>query len=161
MPQILIVCTANICRSPVVAALLKQRLDEKGYSDWQVDSAGTWAVLSRGAANFSIQLMAEQGIDISHHHAKMINEAMIAQSDLVLCMELGHVEALQIEFNAYKNKIFALSEMAGKKYSVKDPYGNPIDDYRDMVAEVTRFLDAGFERIIALAEANHQARSAE
>lgn len=159
MPQILIVCTANICRSPVVAALLKQRLDEKGFSDWQVASAGTWAVLSRGAARFSIQIMAEQGIDITGHWAKMINEDLIAQSDLVLCMELGHVEALQIEFNAYKNRIFTLSEMTGNRYSVKDPYGSPIDDYRDMVAEVTRLLDAGLDRIIALTKANYLARS--
>ena len=160
MPQILIVCTANICRSPVVAALLTQRLEEKGFSDWQVNSAGTWAVLSRGAARFSIQLMAEQGIDISDHRAKMINEALIAQSDLVLCMELGHVEALQIEFSDYQNRIFTLSEMVGKRYSIKDPYGSPISDYRHMVTEVTSLLDAGFARIVAITEANYLARTA-
>lgn len=159
MPQILVVCTANICRSPVVAGLLHERLQANGYQGWSVDSAGTWAVLRRGAARFSIQLMAEQGIDIRSHQAKMINEALISQADLVICMELGHVEALQIEFRRHRSKIFTLSEMVGKRYSIVDPYGGPIDGYREMIAEVTTLVDAGFARIVALAEANFKARN--
>ena len=160
MPQILIVCTANICRSPVVAALLKQRLEMNGYSEWLVESAGTWAMSDRGAARYSIQLMAEQGLDISHHRTKMIDEPLIAQSDLILCMELGHVEALQIEFRPHSNRIFSLSEMTAKRFSVDDPYGGPLSDYREMVSEVTRLLDNGFEQIVSLAEANYHKRKA-
>lgn len=154
MARILIVCTANICRSPVVAALLSQRLHQHGYSDWVVESAGTWATLSRSAARYSIQLMEKQGIDLSRHRARMIDAPLIARSDLVLCMELGHVEALHVEFPRYRNRIFALSEMAGERYSIADPYGGALKDYQKMVAEVTGLLDRGFERIVALAEAN-------
>jgi protein-tyrosine-phosphatase len=159
-PQILIVCTANICRSPVVTALLQKRLKEGGYDDWGVDSAGTWAVITRGASRYSIQLMANQGIDITNHRAKMINERLIAQSDLVLCMELGHAEALHVEFRAHQDRIFLLSEMIGKRFSVNDPYGGSLDNYREMVTEVTRILDEGFERIVSLAEENYRQRNA-
>lgn len=158
MPHILVVCTANICRSPVVTALLKQQLQQSGRAGWVVESAGTWAVTARGAAHHSIQLMAEQGLDISHHVARMVDADMMAQADLVLCMELGHVEALQIEFPQYHGHIYLLSEMVGKQYSIPDPYGGVMNDYQEMVTEVTSLLHGGFDRIVALAEANAQSR---
>lgn len=158
MPQILVVCTANICRSPVAAALLKQKLSENGRAAWNVQSAGTWATSKRGPARFSTKLMAEQGIDISQHQAQMVNAALMAQADLILCMETGHVEALQIEFPQQRDRIFTLSEMANKPYSIPDPYGSPLEAYQEMVEEVTRLINVGFTRIVALAEENARKR---
>ena len=95
MPNILIICTANICRSPVVEVLLHNRLQKLGLTDWNVSSAGTWAEYGSRPSEFSGQLMAEEGFDISNHRSRIINEALLEESDLVLCMELGHVEALR------------------------------------------------------------------
>jgi len=158
MPQILVVCTANICRSPVAAALLKQKLDENGRASWNVQSAGTWAMVKRSPARFSIQLMAEQGIDISQNYAQMVTADLMAQADLILCMETGHVEALQIEFPQYRDRIFTLSEMADKPYSIPDPYGSPLAAYQEMVTEVTRLVNVGFPRIVRLTEENASKR---
>jgi protein-tyrosine phosphatase len=152
MTNILVVCTANICRSPVVAALLSVRLQERGFVDWRVYSAGTWAILTRGASRYSVQLMAGQGIDITAHRARMVDEAMLREADLILCMELGHVEALQVEFPDYRDKIYALSEMVGKSYSIEDPYGGSLSDYESMVRQVTELIDGGLDTIIQLAE---------
>jgi len=156
MSHILFVCTANICRSPVAAALLRQKLEAHGRnpSDWIVQSAGTWATITRGPSRYSTQLMADRGIDISRHRAKMIDEELLAQADLVLCMETGHVEALKIEFPHFRDRIFTLSEMSDKPYSIADPYGGLLEDYQRMVAEVEALIDAGFGRMVALAEEN-------
>jgi len=156
MPHVLFVCTANICRSPVAAALFKQQLDVNGRtpSDWVVQSAGTWATVVRGPARYSVQLLAEKGIDIRQHYAVMITEALLAQADLVLCMEVGHVEALRFEFPRYRNRVFTFSEMVGKPYSIPDPYGGPLKEYQQMLDEVEELITKGFERIVTLAEAN-------
>ena len=69
MTSILIVCTANICRSPVVEVLLKARLAERNLDDWQVSSAGTWAYDGRRPSELSELLMSEQGYDISDHRS--------------------------------------------------------------------------------------------
>ncbi len=82
----------------------------------------------------------------------MVDEAMLREANLVLCMELGHVEALQVEFPDYRDKIFALSEMVGKSYSIEDPYGGSMADYESMVREVTELIDGGWDTIIRLAE---------
>ncbi|HMT19933.1 MAG TPA: low molecular weight phosphotyrosine protein phosphatase, partial [Promineifilum sp.] len=63
MANILIVCTANICRSPVAAALLRDRLRQRNLTDWQVRSAGTWAMVSRGASRSCIEVSQRNGLD--------------------------------------------------------------------------------------------------
>ncbi len=155
MPHILIVCTANICRSPVGEAMLRERLQQQSHnSNWQVSSAGTWAQVKRGASRNSVQVAAERGLDISQHQAEMIEVHHLQKADLVLCMESGHVEALRAEFPIYAGKIFLMSEMVGREYSINDPYGGPLEAYQTMANELEGILDQGFEKITTLAEAN-------
>ena len=150
MPHILIVCTANICRSPVGEALLRQKLQEQGLHDWVVSSAGTWAMDGRRAAEFSQQLMTERGLDITAHRSRNITADTLAGVDLVLCMETGHAEALRAEFPSQAHKIFMITEMRGRKYSVNDPYGGPLETYQQMVHELDEIITLGLPRIITL-----------
>ena len=152
MSHILIVCTANICRSPVGEGLLRQRLHERGLTDWTVSSAGTWAQVERSASQYSVEVMADQGIDISTHRARMIDAKLLKEADLVLCMESGHAEALRAEFPPYASNVYLFSEMIGKQYSISDPYGGSLDAYQAMAYELNRLVDEGLERIVELAE---------
>lgn len=154
MAQILVVCTGNICRSPVGAALLKERLDQRGLVDWSVTSAGTWAQEQRGASQYSVEIMAERGLDIQDHLAEMIEQSHLQEADLVLCMESGHVEALKAEFPDHGEKIFLISEMAGRRYSVSDPYGKNKDSYYRMVQDLSEIIEDGIETIILKAESH-------
>jgi protein-tyrosine phosphatase len=158
MPNILIVCTANICRSPVVEALVKDRLEKKEGGDWHVASAGTWAMDGNDASTYSIELMAEQGLDISNHLSRPITLERLSASDLVLCLASGHVEALKAEFPQFSERIYLLTEMSGTGYSVHDPYGEPRSAYERMVAEVTDLVDRGLPRMMALARQNEKKR---
>lgn len=152
MPHILIVCTANICRSPVGEALLRQKLQGQGLPNWQVSSAGTWAMDGRRAAEFSQKLMAERGLDITMHRSRNITADTLTGVDLVLCMEAGHAEALRAEFPALAHKIFMITEMRGRKYSVNDPYGGPLETYQQMVQELDEILTLGLPHIITLVQ---------
>ena len=158
MPKIVIICTANVCRSPVGEAVLRERLEGLGLEGWEVGSAGTWAYPGQSAAKFSIQLMAEKGLDIQNHASQIINEELLEETDLALCMEIGHVEALRAEFPRHRFKIFLLTEMSERIYSVRDPYGGPLESYEEMVQEVTMLIDEGMARIVELALANEQQR---
>ena len=154
MAHILVVCTANICRSPVVAALLCDRLNKRGLKDWTVSSAGTWAQIKRGAARNSIRVMKEYGLDISDHKAQLITDKHLIEADLTLCMEEGHVEALKVEFPEQADKVFLLTEMSGHPYSVHDPYGEPLLSFQKMAAELAGLVDSGLDKIIQIAEEN-------
>jgi len=154
MTHILIICTANICRSPVAEALLCDRLEKRGLEDWTVSSAGTWAMVKRGASENSVKVMSEYGLDIEDHEARMVEEAYLLDADLVLCMEAGHAEALRAEFPDQADKVYMISEMSGKSYSVSDPYGQPLVSYQRMAAELAGIIDSGMDRIVELAEEN-------
>ena len=154
MTHILVVCTANICRSPVVEVVLRDRLKSRGLADWTVASAGTWALDGYGASQHSVTIMAEKGLDLQAHQARTITEKMLAEADLVVCMESGHVEAIKAEFPHCQEKVFLLSQMIGRRYSISDPYGGPLEGYQRMAEEVTNIIDGGLEKIIALAQAD-------
>ena len=153
MANVLIVCTANICRSPVVEALLRDRLNNRGLVDWKVVSVGTWAIYPRGASQYSIDVIRDwENLDISQHRARMVTQEDLAQSDLILTMEQGHAEALRIEFPAYAEKIYLLSQMVDDgQFNIADPYGLTRPYYEKMVAEVRRLVDEGLPQIINLA----------
>ena len=154
MAQILIICTANICRSPVATGLLKDRLERRGLGDWTVSSAGTWAIVTRGASRHSVEVMQRNGFDISDHLARMVDAGMVTDADLVLCMEDGHAEALRAEFPEEAHKVFLLSEMIGRQYNISDPYGGPYVEYVHMYAELEELIDNGLDRIVELASTN-------
>jgi protein-tyrosine-phosphatase len=134
--------------------LLRRRLAMDGKEDWRVTSAGTWAQWKRGAAQNSIRVMEAQGIDIRDHQARLVTEEMMADADLILCMETGHAEALRAEFPAMAKKVHLLSEMVGRQYSISDPYGSPLPEYERMATDISEIIDEGYDRIVELAQAN-------
>ncbi|MFB9868635.1 low molecular weight protein-tyrosine-phosphatase [Vreelandella sulfidaeris] len=78
--RILVVCTGNICRSPVAAAILQQ-----GLADIEVMSAGLAA--GKGGADPRIAALAKaDGYDLSEHQARPIDRDLLANADLVLVM---------------------------------------------------------------------------
>jgi protein-tyrosine-phosphatase len=105
-----------------------------------------------------VLLMEEAGIDIGNHQAKIVTPERLQQADLVLTMELGHAEALQVEFPQQAHKVYLLTEMIGRRYNVEDPYGRDLPAYQRMVEEVTNLIDAGLDNILALAQENARHR---
>lgn len=158
MARILIVCTANICRSPVAAALLRDRLRQRGLVEWEVTSAGTWAMAERAASRYSVDVMDQHGYDISRHRSTMVEGTHLREADLALTMEDGHAEALRAEFPDQAHKVYMLTEMIGRAYNIADPYGGPYVEYQRMYDELARVIDAGLDRIVALASQNANGR---
>ena len=157
-PHILVVCTANICRSPVAEILLKTKLAAAGLTDWTVSSAGTWAQEGHEAAPFSTELMAERGLDIASHRSQPVQRLLMEQADLVLCLETGHVSTLRRVYPAQQDKIYTLRDMINKRGSVRDPYGGSRRQYERMVAEVEGLIEQGLTRIQTLALENFAKR---
>ncbi len=149
MKTILFVCTGNLCRSPMAAGMLHQRLTAVGLdSQVQVRSAGVFSATGRSASEEAVQVMAERGVDISHHRSHELGVADIAQADLILVMEEAHRRSIFNLAPQYLHKVFLLSEMAGKYHDVEDPYGQPLAEYRRCANELDSLLDAAFPNIL-------------
>jgi protein-tyrosine phosphatase len=152
MPNVLFVCTANICRSPVAEVLFADWLRRHAIpGEWRVGSAGTWAEDGLPATSHSRSLLAQQGLDLSLHRARRVTAELLAETDLVLCMTGAHQEALRAEFPHLAARIHLLSAMAGVPYDIADPYGGPRAGYAAMVAELRDLIERGGDQIVVTA----------
>lgn len=155
MKSVLFVCTANMCRSPLAEGLFLRHLGDH-KDGWRVESAGTWATPGMAASQKSIQVLKEKGVDLGFHRTRAVDEGMMREFSLILVMEQGHKEALQVEFPKYRHKVYLLSEMIGEDFEIDDPVGGDIEDYRCAAEDIERILVEGFGTIERLAAENDE-----
>lgn len=92
--KLLVICTANICRSPMAAAAMMHQLRERGLRS-DVLSAGVHALPDQPAHPLSIAAVAKKGIgDLTTHRSREVSRLLLEHSDLVLCMEERQRSAL-------------------------------------------------------------------
>jgi len=157
-PKILVVCTGNLCRSPMAEVLLRARLTRsESERDWQVDSAGVWATDGRPASAHAVQEIAQRGHDLNDHRSRTITRELMAEANLVLAMTQNHVEALKAAFPKHAHKVHLFSEMAGQRYDIRDPYGGNQLEYTCIAKELEQLIEEGYERIVRLVKRSYSA----
>ncbi|HMF82912.1 MAG TPA: hypothetical protein VKI01_06525 [Acidimicrobiia bacterium] len=102
-------CTANLVRSPIAAALLEMRLQEIA-PEVVVESRGvreTDATLDEGA----LRILDAHGIDLRRRHSHAIDSEIVGAATLVLGMEREHVrEAVLLDSSVWP-RTFTLKEI--------------------------------------------------
>ena len=111
------ICSGNICRSPVAEYLLKRELGE-GH---EIYSAGTLQIYGEPAYKECILLAPKYNIDIKSHRSQGIRLKMILTSDLLITMTKNHRSTLVDIFHAPKEKVKLLSEYLPDDFEVKLP----------------------------------------
>jgi protein-tyrosine phosphatase len=91
--SILVVCTGNICRSPIAEQLLRARFAASGL-DVTVSSAGTGALVGASMTPEAAQLSMNYGGVPSSHRARELTETLVANADLVLTATRDHRQAV-------------------------------------------------------------------
>lgn len=152
--SILFVCTANLCRSPMAMALFRDLVSRQNAQpvNWRIESAGILAVEGYSATDFAIRTMKDLGLDLSDHLSQPATESLLDEFNLILCMESEHVSFLQCNFPGIKDKVFLLSEMAGKVEDVWDPVRQPLAAYKETAEKILAFLEGGFSKITKLSK---------
>src|SRR5260221_9793897 len=90
--KLLFVCTGNICRSPMAAAIARSEIARAGYSDIEVASAGSAAISGGSATREAAMVAEENGLSLADHRAQPLTPQLLAATDLVVGMEPEHVE---------------------------------------------------------------------
>lgn len=92
--RVLVVCTANICRSPMAAALLGRAAADAGVPV-TVSSAG-FLFDGRPASDTTMKVMRDHDLDLSAHRSRIVDDEILAGVDLVLTMERRHARDLAL-----------------------------------------------------------------
>jgi protein-tyrosine phosphatase len=112
MASIIVVCSGNICRSPVAEGLLRRGVLRRFGADApDVSSAGTIGLEGSAATPESVQAAAERGVDISTHVARRLTDAMVQQADLVVCMAAEHRAEIEQRVPTAIDRTFTLKEL--------------------------------------------------
>lgn len=97
--KILVVCTGNICRSPMGEVVLRDYLEREGLGEPEilVASAGTSDEEHGGGVDRrAAQVLREAGYEVPRdHRAHRATAAELRESDLVLAMTVGHARLLR------------------------------------------------------------------
>jgi len=117
--RILVICTGNICRSPIAEGLLKAKLPGK-----TVLSAGTGAMIGDPADANSVEVSSAHGLDISAHRAQQLTQPMLQAADLVLTLDASHSAWINARYPQYRGKVHKLGKWRQDE-DVPDPYRAP------------------------------------
>src|SRR5215217_2091926 len=115
--QILFVCTANVCRSPMAEAIFNALAEERGLA-WRAESAGV---------------------------AALVGEDILEEADLVLGMGPRHVGTLRRRFGDLSERVYALPQYAlgaPPEEGIPDPYGQTMTAFRASVRQLLEYTEA-------------------
>ncbi|MBK1450415.1 protein tyrosine phosphatase [Klebsiella variicola] len=87
--SILVVCTGNICRSPIGERYLRKYLPTK-----KIDSAGTGALVDHSADPSAEKISLQNDLSLAGHKARQFTSELARKYELILVMDKTHIEEI-------------------------------------------------------------------
>jgi protein-tyrosine phosphatase len=147
--HVMVVCLGNICRSPMAAAVLRDKVQEAGLADKvQVSSAGTAGWHTGDPADHRARATLRRNGYDDAHRAQRFSHTHAQLADLVLAMDTSNhadleslVSGSNAELRMFREFDEDLAHLAGfgpdDQLDVPDPYYGP---------------DSGFDAVLAMIE---------
>jgi protein-tyrosine-phosphatase len=133
--RLLAVCHGNICRSPVVAALLGRDLAPLGI---EVQSAG-FTGPNRPPPREAVAAAARRGVDLSEHRSRLLTADLVRAVDLIVVMDPAQQRAVCERFGSWPRDVIVLGDL--------DPAPVQTRTIRDPVNQPSDVFDESYERI--------------
>lgn len=134
MANILVLCTANQCRSPLAAAMLRRRVAELGLPH-RIKSAG---LLHGGEPSPEqiIEVGHRYGLDLEAHRSVQVSPELLEHADLVLGMTRNHVRDVAVMSPAVWPRVFTMREFARRSARLgSKPSDVSVPEWCDVIHE--------------------------
>lgn len=124
--NVLFVCTANVCRSPLAEIVFRKKLLEHGISNVIVTSAGIHDYAGMPYDEMMVSLAQKAGYDFCGI-ARHLTQQMADEADIIICMQHHQMVELQKSYVPYTqwNRIHRFNEICfGEQSDLMDPSGD-------------------------------------
>lgn len=153
---IIVVCTANICRSPMAEGLLAHALaaEDGPLKQLKVVSAGVAARPGEYVSENSVVALKKVGIDISAHRSRPLTQDMLNSALLVLCMTESHRSLIELQASPVPARLHLFRDFLpeGASREIADPFGGPLKLYelsRDEMVEAIPSIVAQLKTLVS------------
>jgi len=151
--SILVVCSVNTARSPMVVGFLKKMLADNGIYNVDVYSGGISSHARDGMliSLDSKMVMEELGIELPDNYESIDlkkHREFIEKAELILTLTNKHKIEI-MEFGASDGKeIYTLKEIAGEYGDIRDPTMKGIEGFRKARDAIKICLEKWFKKFI-------------
>ncbi len=114
--SILVICTGNICRSPIGERYLQKLLPDK-----KIASAGVGALKNHNADENAVNIALKHDLSLDGHKGKQFTASLARQFDLILAMEKSHIEQISRIAPEVRGKTMLFGQWIGMR-DIPDPY---------------------------------------
>lgn len=176
------VCTGNLCRSPMAEGVLRDAALRRGCSI-DVSSVGTWAYPGHEATAEAVEVLRGRGIDISAHRSRPLEPNELADADIVVAMTSVHRREILGMAPEVEGKLILMKELVElapegalpdaaearlerllgasrpkwrRALDLDDPIGKPIGAYERTVAEIELGIEVLVEALCGRENPGHR-----
>ena len=122
--SVLVVCYANICRSPYLEAVLKRALP-----DVHVQSAG-FVGPGRAIPSFALAVSAQRGLDLSGFRSRVLAPVIVREADLIVVMDANQARYVERYFAVPRKRIVVAGDLdpsPSATRAIADPWDQPME----------------------------------
>lgn len=124
--------------------LFKQKFEENGVNI-SVSSAGLGALVGHGADEKAIEVMTENGIDISTHRAHQLSDELVRRNELVLVMEYWQQAEIETLYPYARGRVHLLGKWSDLE--VEDPYKKSKEAFDEAFEQIDQLCQQWCEKL--------------
>jgi protein-tyrosine phosphatase len=148
--SVLIVCKANICRSPMAEVLWRANAAQRPRPIG-VTSAGLDAQPGFPADPVCVELLEARGFTgLAAHRSTRLRLASAGRHELILAMEPPQVQRIKAAAPTLAGRVYLLGHWLtgrGQAGTIADPHGGPHEAYEQCLGQIEQSIELWLRRL--------------